>query len=495
MMMKRILILSLMAAVLLSSCNKFLEEEPASFLTTDQYYKTADQIQAAANGTYEGLNMPFASEITVAASPVYALEYITGYVRRPRPTGGADDQFLLLQNIENSNNRFETWWNATYIPIENCNSFIANVSQTTVVSEEKKNRFLGEVYFLRAYYYFRAVRLFGSIPLKTEPTQNLDNIQIGKTPVEEIYNQIVSDLQFAEGAGLPWTDKSGRVNRGAVKALLAEVYMTMAGYPLQKGAAYYQLAYDKATELVQAGEYSLFASYADLRDPAKNNAGEHLLMNQRDQRNATSIIHFNFMPYPEPPVPVSVIPNFGGAMAPTMEFYNAYAADDVRKQEKQFFYNVKYIGDAPGKLNPFIYKFWEDAAEETSRAGANFPLMRYADLLLLCAEAKTMVDGGSTGDAVAVDAFYSVRSRAFPGIAKPATISTEEVLKERYLELCFEFHTWFDMQRTRKAFDLQQDRIVDLIGFKAPSHVNAFREQDLLWPIPLSEIQANPNLK
>lgn len=495
MIMNKIFKISLMILVFFSSCNKFLEEEPASFLTTDQYYKTEDQIQAAANGTYTGLNMPFSGEITVAASPVYALEYITGYSRRPRPSGGADDQFLLLQNIENSNNRFETWWNSTYIPIENCNSFIANVSQTTVVNEEKKNRFLGEVYFLRAYYYFRAVRLFGSIPLKTEPTQNLDNILIGKASIDDIYAQIVGDLQFAENAGLPWTDKSGRINLAAVKGLLAEVYMTMAGYPLQKGVSYYQMAYDKAIEVINSGEYSLFTRYADLRDAAKNNAGEHILMNQRDQRNATSIIHFNFVPYPEPPEPVSVIPNFGGAMAPTLAFYNSFASDDLRKQEKQFFYNVKYVGDAAGKLNPFIYKFWDDAAEETSRSGANFSLMRYADLLLLCSEAKTMIDGGSTGDAAAVDAYYAVRSRAFPGLPRPASISTDEVLKERYWELCFEFHTWFDMQRTRKAFDVENNRIVDLIGFKAPNHVNAFREADLLWPIPLSEIQANPNLK
>lgn len=495
MIMNNIFKISLMILVFFSSCSKFLEEEPASFLTTDQYYKTEDQIQAAANGTYAGLNMPFSSEITVAASPVYALEYITGYSRRPRPSGGADDQFLLLQNIENSNGRFETWWSSTYIPIENCNSFIANVSQTTVVNEEKKNRFLGEVYFLRAYYYFRAVRLFGSIPLKTEPTQNLDNILIGKASIDDIYAQIVGDLQFAENAGLPWTDKSGRINLAAVKGLLAEVYMTMAGYPLQKGASYYQMAYDKAIEVINSGEYSLFTRYADLRDAAKNNAGEHILMNQRDQRNANSIIHFNFVPYPEPPEPVSVIPNFGGAMAPTLAFYNSFASDDLRKQEKQFFYNVKYVGDAPGKVNPFIYKFWDDAAEETSRSGANFPLMRYADLLLLCSEAKTRIDGGSTGDAAAVDAYYAVRSRAFPGLPRLASISTDEVLKERYWELCFEFHTWFDMQRTRKAFDVEHNRIVDLIGFKAPNHVNAFREADLLWPIPLSEIQANPNLK
>ncbi|GAA4808793.1 RagB/SusD family nutrient uptake outer membrane protein [Olivibacter ginsenosidimutans] len=485
--MKTFVKLSALTVLLLSSCTKFLEEEPASFLTTDQYYKTEEQIHAAANGTYDGLNMPFASEITLAASPVYALEYITGYSRRPRPTGGDDDQFLLLQNIQNSNGRFETWWNATYIPIENCNSFIANVSQTSVVNEETKNRFLGEVYFLRAYYYFRAVRLFGSIPLKTEPTLNLDNIQIGKSPIEEIYNQIVSDLQFAENAGLPWTDKSGRVNLAAVKSLLAEVYITMAGYPLQKGANYYQMAYDKSMEVINAGEYSLFASYADLRDPAKNNSGEHILMNQRDQKNATSIIHFHFMPYPEPSKPVSVIPNMGGSMAPTTAFYDSYAADDLRKQEKQFFFKVSNT--------PFIYKFWDDEAEQTSRSGANFPLMRYADVLLLGAEAKTMVDGGTTQDAAALDAYYSVHKRAFPSSKRPSSISTDDVLKERYWELCFELHTWFDMIRTRKAFDVENDRIVSLIGFKAPNHNRAFEEKDLLWLIPLAEIQANPNLK
>src|SRR3546814_19315999 len=81
--------------------------------------------------------------------------------------------------------------------------------------------------------------------------------------------------------GLAWTDNTGHVSMGAVKALLAEVYLTMAGYPLQKGAEYYQLAYDKAKEVINSDQFSLFANYADLRNPANENSGEHIFMVQR----------------------------------------------------------------------------------------------------------------------------------------------------------------------------------------------------------------------
>ncbi|MEO6149507.1 MAG: RagB/SusD family nutrient uptake outer membrane protein, partial [Mucilaginibacter sp.] len=82
----------------------------------------------------------------------------------------------------------------------------------------------------------------------------------------------------------------------------------------------------------------------------------------------------------------------------------------------------------------------------------------------------------------------------FPTYTKPASLKLDDILKERYWELCFEFQTWYDMIRTRKAFDVVNDKIVDLIGYKAPEHTNAFAESNLMLPIPLAEILKNPKL-
>ena len=142
---------------------------------------------------------------------------------------------------------------------------IQNVSATDIISESQKAKYLGEAYFLRAYYYFQGVQLFGDIPLKTEPTVDLNTVKIPRSPKEDIYNQIVEDLKKAEQSGLDWSDKTGHVSMGAIKTLLAKVYLTMAGYPLQKGNEYYQLAYEKAKEVIDSGAFSLFADYKDLR--------------------------------------------------------------------------------------------------------------------------------------------------------------------------------------------------------------------------------------
>lgn len=486
---------TLLLLTLLGSCNKFLEEKPTGFITTTEYYKTESQIQAAVNGAYLGLDDMFTADIGVGVSAVFTLEYINGYSVRPR--NGADQAWLDMKNLINTDGRYQTWWNATYYPLENCNSAIDNISKTTIISDESKNKYLGELYFLRAWYYFQGVRLFGDIPLKTTPTTDLSNIQPPKAKQSEIYDQIVSDLTLAEASGLPWTDVSGHVTMGAVKSLLAHVYLTMAGFPLQKGTAYYQKAYDKSLEVIQSGKFSLFSKYADLRDPALQNTGEHIFMLQHNEQNSNNIMHFFLMPYPE--APISINYTSGGGLAPSMAFYNAFATGDIRKNNKEFFYTEHEKYGNPSQIikftQPYIYKYWDDAAEANGKSGENFSLIRYAEVLLDCAEAKTHIDGGQTADAAAINAYYLVHHRAFPDFKQPGSISFDQVYKERYWELCFEFKTWYDMIRTHKAFDVVNNKIVDLIGYKAPTHLEAFKQSDLLFQIPFNEIQKNPNLK
>ena len=104
---------------------------------------------------------------------------------------------------------------------------------------------------MRAQAYFTAVRLWGDVPLITKPqTAASEDFLPTRAPQESVYNLIVADLIEAEAAGLAWMDVSGRVNQAAVKAQLARVYLTMAGFPLNKGASHYKLAADKANEVI-----------------------------------------------------------------------------------------------------------------------------------------------------------------------------------------------------------------------------------------------------
>ena len=122
-------------------------------------------------------------------------------------------------------------------------------------------------------------------------------------------------------------------------------------------------------------------------------------------------------------------------------------------------------------------------------------MLRYADVLLMMAEAKAQADGGTTTDTDAIDAYYAVRKRALPTEVKPTSIKTNDVLKERFWEICFEGQTWYDMLRTRKALHAVTGQIVDMIGYQTPGHGAAFKEADLLLPYPIREKRLNPNLK
>ena len=108
------------------------------------------------------------SDLEIATVHLFNLEYLVGTSYRPRAAGNEQNQFLLLSGLEESNGIIRNFWKATFFPLENCNSVIQNVSATDIISESQKAKYLGEAYFLRAYYYFQGVQLFGDIPLKTD---------------------------------------------------------------------------------------------------------------------------------------------------------------------------------------------------------------------------------------------------------------------------------------------------------------------------------------
>lgn len=491
-------------AVIVGSCNSFLEENPKTFLSPKYYFKTEKQIIAGVNGLYTFVDDLFDGDIEVGTQNFIFLEYLSGYGIRPRAAGSLYLSQAMNLSVTEENNHVENFWRSAYIAIENCNGVIAGIESAAGVeiAEDTKNKLLGEAYFLRAYNYFNLVRLWGEVPLKITVTTDLSSVQIPLSSQEEIYDRIEKDLVRADElmAKSPWTSTDGRVTRGAVKSMLAKVYLTMAGYPLQKGTEYYQKAYTTAHDVYASGQFRLFDDYAALRDPANANAGEYIWMIQREQQYAGSPVHNDMLPYPEPAKAISANSAFGGALAPAQSFYDSYPEGDLRTAEKGYYYTEHEAADGSGTVQldrPYIYKYWDSAAASSGKSGQNYPLLRYADVLLMMAEAKAQADGGTTSDADAIDAYYRVHNRANPNDAKPAQVTVNDVLKERFWELCFETQTWYDMLRTRKALNVTSGLIVDLVGYEAPGHGEGckFEEADLLFPYPLREKRLNPNLK
>lgn len=486
--------------VMATSCDAFLEEKPKTFLTPDLYFQNEGQVVAAVDGLYTFLDDIFDGDIEPGSQTFIFMEYLSGYGERLRGSGTQDLSQANNLTVADNNGYVQRFWETGYKAIENCNSIIEGVESIGdgILSEDRKNELLGEVYFMRAYYYFNLVRLYGPIPLKLTSTSDLSNVEIALTSIEGVYTQI--DLDLTKAGELmdksAWANANGRVAKGAVKSLHAKVYLTMAGYPLQKGTEFYQKAYAKAHEVYESRAFSLFDTYEELR--TKENTGEHIWSIQREADNAGSPVHGNMLPYPAPAKAISANATYGGALVPTLLFYNSYPAGDKRTEEHAFYYSEHQALDGLGIVQfgrPYLYRYWDDEAASTGKSGANYTLLRYADVLLMMAEAKAQADGGTTTDVDAIDAYYAVRNRALPAETKPSSINVNDVLKERFWELCFEGQTWYDMLRTRKAFHVVTGQIVPMIGYQTPGHGAAFKEADLLLPYPIREKRLNPNLK
>jgi len=313
--------------------------------------------------------------------------------------------------------------------------------------------------------------------------------------VEEIYKLIEADLIEAEASGLPNADVTGRASMGAVKSLLSSVYLTMAGYPLQKGAEYYKKAADKAQEVVQMKSFSLFPSYDDLHNPAKKNTGENIFMVQFAAFVLPSNWQTSIIPYNQG---ISAYTDETGAIFANKEFVESYEQGDKRTAEKQFYYSSFSLRSDRTKTRNlggyYLYKHFDNTAQlSTTSSDLNWTVLRYAEVLLTLAEASNEANGPT---AVAYDAVNAVRKRAelpeLKGLSKEEL--REAIWRERWYELSFENKTWYDMVRLRKAFNVTTKKFENYVGHKF-SYGPTLKDRELLFPIPTAEIRNNSKLK
>lgn len=488
----RFLVVSLVCAFVLGGCTKFLDENDPSNVTIDTYFTKPQHAQAVVDATYAAMRTPLESGFGGGAWTM--VEFATG--QAGTDLGQAVDAYYVKDLKNTSDNSFgQTIWTAYYRGIANANLAIDKIPGIQM-DETQAKKLIGEAHFLRAWYYFQLVRMFGNIPLVTKVV-DLQSDQLKPAPAkpDEVYNLIVEDLKSAETSGLGWTDVSGRVSLGAVKSLLASVYLTMAGYPLQKGAEYYTLAAGKAKEVIDANSFSLFGSYDDLHNPAKKNTGENIFMIQYKTQVIPSNWQVLIIPYNKN---ISAYSAETGGIYPTLSFVQSYAAGDLRTKEKQFFFTQFTSESNRGQVvdlgGYFLYKLFDtDAQTGSASSDLNWPLIRYAEVLLLYAEAANEVNG-PTADAY--KAVNDIRQRAqlppLAGLSKEQF--REAVWKEKNYELCFENKNWFDMVRTRKVLNESTRKMEDFVGHKF-SYGPVLTERELLFPIPTAEVRNNPNLK
>ncbi len=488
-------LICLIMIVFASGCNQFLDEQDQSNFTAENYFTNPLQAESSVNSIYASLSSIYngGNGFGGGLSPWLMLEFATGFANTE--LGEAVDN-IFVRNLTNSSDNAEglIWWVQSYKGIANANLAIAKIPGVTM-DEASKNKLLGQARFLRAFYYYNLVRIFGKVPLITSPVDLISpDMYPAQASVEDVYKVIVEDLTIAESSGLPYLDASGRVSLGAVKSLLASVYLTMAGYPLQKGSVYYQKAADKAGEVILSNNYSLFASYDDLHTPANKNKGENIFQAQFTALLSPSYWQQAIVPYNKG---ISAYDGQSGAIFADLKFVNSFESGDKRAKEKQFFYTSYTLNSNRAVTidlgNNYIYKFFDVLAQtSTASSGLNWTLMRYAELLLIYAEASNEVSGPT---AASYEAVNQIRRRAqlpdLSGLTKSQF--SEAIWRESCHELCYEDKTWFNMVRTRKAYNVTTGSFDNYVGH-AFTYGPVLKEKDLLFPIPTSEMNSNKNL-
>jgi hypothetical protein len=488
---KKYLILAIGSLIIFSGCSEFLEEPDKSNFTRENYFTKPEHAESIINSIYENMRNVLGGGFNGA--PWMMLEFATGLANTE--LGQAQNSIFVRNLVNNSDNAYgQTYWTSHYRGIGNANLAIAKIPGIKM-DETAKKKFLGEARFLRALYYYDLVRIFGSVPLISEPI-DLSSKDLYPEPasVENIYKLIESDLLEAEKSGLPFRDASGRVSTGAIKSLLSSVYLTMAGFPLNKTENFAKAA-EKALDVINSNQFTLFSSYDDLHLASRKNSGENIFQVQYLENILPSNWQTSIIPYNQG---ISNYTDETGAIFANKEFVESYEKGDKRAAEKQFYYSSYSLrGNRTQTRNLggyYLFKHFDVLAQtSTTSSGLNWTLLRYPEVLLTYAEAANEAGGPS---ATVLNAINLVRKRAelpaLEGLSKDQL--REAIWRERFYELSFENKTWYDMVRLRKAFNVSTKKFEAYVGHKF-SYGPTLSEKELLFPIPTAEIRNNSKLK
>lgn len=472
-----------------------LKEHPLSDITPSNFFKTAGDLDAALMATYRALaggqGIGFAEPSVFA--PFSGSDDLTTHPASNKQPWREFDTFTGSA----ANPRNERIYNGLYRAVAEANNVLANYERV-VAPEAVKQQAAGQAHFIRGFSYFFLTQLYGRLPLQTTPEVQFD---LKRSPVQEVYNLIVSDLQKAEEF-LPdkWNNQPGRANKGAAKAVLAKVYLTMGGWPLKQQDKY-ALAAAKAKEVIDnAGTYgfTLLNNFSDLWKVRNKNNAEGVFVLQYCLPCGVQYANLLAGKAGQPEdeggwsdyySEINFFNNFPEGPRKDATFHTVFKV-------KQSNGTYKMVPWQESKLKHPYYAKWRDggideAAPEksTPRTDRNIALMRYAEVLLIFAEAQARASGP---DAAAYEAVNKVRRRA--GLSDlPQGLSTADfvkaVLNERAWEFAAEHTRWFDLVRTEMVEEVAAQRHPN----ENPITVTVTKNH-YLAPIPATEILINRNL-
>lgn len=456
--MKAILKITVLSLPLLlaAGCGKMLELAPQSAIVADNFWKTAGDAEAGLMNAYNFMQSSMTQNF-ITVPVVLGDDGLAG-------SGGNFTRHEAFTTQPGQGNVSDHWL-ALYFAIHAANDVLVSVPGITDPALQK-DRVLGEAFFIRGWAFFQLTRLWGKIPLPLEPSKSsAQDFQLKRSEITEVYAQIIKDLQEAEKL-LPAThpnNNRARPAKGSARAWLAKVY-------LQQPQPNYALALAECEKVMADAQYRLVptANFTDLFTLGKQNTSETIFEMSFRPSTATEAHGLDG----------ETVPYAGASyrLRPTQKIMDAFKASasmgDIRAAAS--------VGTFTNNRN-YIRKY-EQGPPTTNIRGAqtsNIVFLRLADIILLRAECLNEL--GKPAEAIPF--LNQIRTRA----GLPLTTATSQaqvklaIEDERFLELAFEPHRWYDLLRWKKAVG----------GVPNLTSTNADRA---LWPVPTRELDLNPNL-
>ena len=473
-----------------SSCDSFLDPTPSDVLTPENFYRTSSDAVAAVNGVYEQVKwsywLGFWYISDIATDDIFAA-----------PRFGSDGHRMSDWIFDATEWPMGDMWGSAYRIINRANVVLDRVPAITM-DPALRTRVLGEAHFLRALAYFDLVRCFGDVPLIEHEVKSLDGLRVSRTPAAQVQALIVSDLQEAI-SGLPPSYSGadvGRVTRGAALALLAKVYLT---------AKDWTNAAQLAGQVMASQRYTLLPNWKDNFKIATKIT------------NSESIFEINYDGVLDPGAGsvhtlFSLPSGFPGGdayglmtVAPSLAAL--FDSGDTRGLHSTFI-TTPYkdaLGDSvtwtdpPANLGPAFNKYLDETDFENMHTRAwvrqanDWIVLRYADVLLMYAEAVNEGGTATAGTAEAALSLVRVRAGRVPVSGLSQGVFRDLVRLERRREFVFEGQRFFDLARWGVLDSAIRAKTAELHAIDS-LETTPHGIRGSLLPIPLSELNINPNL-
>lgn len=448
--MKKILVLASLATLLMTSCgDSFFDLEPASSVTIDKVYKTASDYNVAVIGCYAKLQ----SQVNFYTE---CCEYRSDNLSLGAPTAGTQDRYDIDHFTEKpSNGILSSYWANFNNNVYRCNLLLDQIDGVNF-AENLKKQYKGEAMFIRALNYFNMYRIWGGVPATKHVVSAAEALKVARYSDEQMFDLIAGDLkEIVDNNYLPETYSSadmGRATSGAAKALLGKVYLTFHKWTEAK---------DILSQLI--GKYQLVSPIAQVFNVDNKNNNEIIFA-----------VHFN-----------KEIEGEGHSY-----WYNLTNASDDTNQTSSLL-NTFPTGDARKDLITYVQveknvrlmnKFYDTKSPTFKTVGNDQILLRYADVLLMYAEALNEIQYDASEGSLALKYLNAVRQRAGISNLTVKQLPTQEkfrkgILVERQREFPYEGQRWFDLVRMGFAKSVMAENGVEI------------KDYQLLFPIPQQEIE------